>query len=456
MKSKLEVALEHKSNAEKDLLKIPGVTAVDVGYKYVNGQRTDEIAIRVHVAKKKKTVDKKEMIPPVINGVKTDVIEGTYEPQVVAKKKAEDFEAQADTVNYRPLQGGISIGPDRSVGGYVFAGTLGCMVKDNTNGNILMLSNFHVMCIDNGWHTGDQMDQPSLIDTGTHASGVGTLLRAVLSTHVDGAVANINAGIGNKASVVDIGNVAGTAAVVLGAAVRKRGRTTLLTYGFIDGLNASVNINYGGAIGTRTLTDQLTINTDTNRNPLFSDHGDSGSAIMDNANNVVGLLFAGSGTRTIANPIAFVESELNVKVLKYTKSFIKDHKELKVEKIEIKEKHEKVEFKEHKLEKLEIKEHKEHKLEKIEHKEIKEGKIELKDKNEIKEHKEFKEIDKITDKLSDNPVIGGQNPPINQDVQSISDLEQRIAQLESNLYGLTSFIEASLRPDLSRGGLNNE
>lgn len=464
----MEAAMDEKSGAENKLLKIPGVTAVDVGYKYVNGQRTNEIAIRVHVAKKKKAVDKKDMIPAEINGIKTDVIEGTYDPQIVSEKKNLTFDAQADTTNYRPLQGGISIGPDRSVGGLVFAGTLGCMVTDNTNGRVMMLSNFHVMCIDNSWHPGDQMNQPSLIDTGTHASGVGTLLRAVLSSHVDGAVANINPAIGKQASVVSIGNVAGTASAVLGAAVRKRGRTTLLTFGFIDGLNASVNVNYGGAIGTRTLTNQITIATDTAHNPMFSDHGDSGSVIMDSSNNVVGLLFAGSGPRTIANPIAFVESELNVRVQRFVKNIkleIKEVKEFKQEKNEIKEhKIEKAEIKELKLEKNEGKEHK---IEKLEQKEIKEHKIEKAEQKELKEHKEFKEIDKpnkeidkIRDKLSDknfdNPGPGPFQPPINPGGLQSTDLEERIQQLENALSGLTSFIETNLRPDLSQGGLTNE
>ena len=80
MKSKLELAVEQLSLVEKDLMSIPGVNAVDVGYKYINGVPTDEICIRVHVAKKKKNVNKKELIPAEINGIKTDIIEATYEP----------------------------------------------------------------------------------------------------------------------------------------------------------------------------------------------------------------------------------------------------------------------------------------------------------------------------------------------------------------------------------------
>jgi hypothetical protein len=431
MTAKVEAAIAQKADAEQELLKLPGVNAVDVGYKYVNGEKTDEIAIRVHVSKKKRGLAENEKIPDEINGIKTDVIEGTYDAQTATKEMVLDVDTQADTVKYRPLQGGISIGPNRAVGGSIYAGTLGCFVRDNATGKTLMLSNFHVMCIDNTWHAGDVMNQPSLIDTGTSADAVGTLNRAVLSTHVDGAVANINASISYKSTLPGIGNINGTSTAVLGAAVRKRGRTTLLTYGNIDGLNGTVNVNYGAALGTRTFTNQIFIKANTSKNPLFSDHGDSGSAIVDANNRVVALLFAGSGTRTIANPIAFVQAELNVTIL------AKPSKE-KLEKLEHKEVKEVKEVKELKLEKAELKEHK---LELKEHKEIL-----IDNKHLIKE---------IEHKVPEVP--GPINPPDPITHQQYSsDLEQRIFQLESMVTNLTSFIDSSLRPDLSNGALTNE
>lgn len=436
MKANVEAAIAQKATSEQDLLKLPGVNAVDVGYKYVDGKKTDEIAIRVHVSKKE-NVAEGETIPKEINGIKTDVIEGTYEAQLVAKQLVQEVDAQADTVKYRPLQGGISIGPNRSVGGYVYAGTLGCFVRDNTNGKTLMLSNFHVMCVNNNWHAGDVMDQPSLIDTGTAADGVGTINRAILSAHVDGAVANLNTGIAYRSTIPGIGNINGTGTAVLGAAVRKRGRTTLLTYGFIDGLNGTVNVNYD-ALGTRTLTNQIFIKADTSKNPLFSDHGDSGSVIVDANNRVVALLFAGDGARTIANPIAFVQAELNVTIL------AKPSKE-KLEKLEHKEIKEVKEVKEIKIEKLELKEHK---LELKEHKELL-----IEHKYLIIEHKIFS--NEHGQKVPEVPgPFNPSDPIINQ--QNGSELEQRIFQLENMVTNLTSFIDSSLRPDLSTGALMNE
>ncbi len=146
---KLTAIISQMGVSANALLNLPGVNGVDVGYKYVKGQRTGEIAIRVLVTRKRKTVPPKERIPAVINGIKTDVIQRKIVPLIV-KKAVKDITPVPDAKKYDPVQGGISIGPERSIGGYVFAGTLGCIVKDNASGETLLLSNFHVMAVDSG------------------------------------------------------------------------------------------------------------------------------------------------------------------------------------------------------------------------------------------------------------------------------------------------------------------
>lgn len=44
---------------------------------------------------------------------------------------------------------------------------------------------------------------------------------------------------------------------------------------------------------------------------MFSDHGDSGSAILSTTGEVVGLLYAGNGTHTYACPIQTVLTALS-------------------------------------------------------------------------------------------------------------------------------------------------
>jgi hypothetical protein len=370
-KKSLPEIIAVKESIEERLLKQPGVTGVDVGYKYVNGHRTDEIAIRVMVEKKKKTVPEAERVPAAIDDAVTDVIERTYflHDAMKNRKKVDDISLQADTGSYSPVKGGISIGPCRVVGGFVYVGTLGAIVKDNTSSNPMLLSNFHVMCIDNGWHVGDTMAQPGRVDGGScPASVVGTLQRAALTSAVDCAVSSLS-GRGYSCEIVDIGKVAGTGTAALGMPVRKRGRTTGLTYGFVDSVSLSVNIDYGNGIGNRMLTNQIDIRPDTAHNAAFGDHGDSGSAVVDNSIKVVGLHFAGSSDgHGIANPIAAVLSALNVSMCVGTKASLKDfkdhkeplkdHKELVKEHKEfLKEQHKefvKETIKDHKPEKVEL------------------------------------------------------------------------------------------------------
>lgn len=435
----LDDIIKQKEAAESALLKLEGVIGVDVGYKYQGGKRTEELSIRVLVKQKKKDIAAKHRVPEKIDDIKTDVIEMKVVP-FVASLKLDEAGLLADATKYTTAKGGISIGPERAIGGYVYVGTLGCIVKDNTTNNPMLLSNFHVMCVDNGWHVGDHMCQPGRVDAGVPGTDrIGDLNRATLSGHVDGAICSLS-GRPYDCSIVDIGDIKGTATATINAPVSKRGRTTLLTKGFIDSINATINVDYGDGLGVHTLTNQIGIRPDTSVNPKFSDHGDSGSVVVDANRKVVGLLFAGDSATgyTYMNPISYVLSELNISICaKLITKSIKDFKDLK----DTKKKSEK-------LEKVEIKEKKE----------IYKDKVELKDKIE----KIPQEGKPITDKL-DKPVgegmPGGFDPgvvipgEVNPRIQIIED---RLASLEQSIGILTAFIGESLRPDLSQGALKCE
>jgi hypothetical protein len=456
--------IEAKRKAEEGLLKLPGVTGVDIGFKEVGGKPTDKLAIRVLVSKKRKDVPKEERVPDEIDGIPTDVIERKFElHQVRARMRVEDLAPMVDAGTYTPLKGGISIGPCRAVGGYVFAGTLGAIVTDNASGKHMMLSNFHVMCIDTTYAVGNTMTQPSRVDGSSCPGGVvGTLARQSLGGKVDCAVADITGTRGTTCEIVDIGLVAGQAVPILGQKVRKRGRTTTLTYGVVDSIHLTVTINYGAGIGNITLTDQIGVKPDTAHNAKFGDHGDSGSVVVDDGRKVVGLYFAGDPTGYgVANPIAAVLAALNVslcvggikiKELKDLKAEIKEHKdvkveikELKLEKVEHKDvKAEIKELKDAKVEKPEVKDHKELKFEKIEHKEI--SKLEHGEKPGFKE-KDGKELKESGFEGPGGPHGPGDPGPI---------FGQRLAALEQAVTSLGHFISAGLRPDLSRGALISE
>lgn len=320
-----------KESVEADLLAKNNVVGVDIAEKETGGRKTGELSIVVFVDSKKplSKVPKKDQVPAEINGVKTDVQEISVELQTSSalRRVEADFSAFVDGAQYTTLEGGISMGPLRSVhldppdvpssGNYIFVGTLGALVRDRASGATMALTNFHVACVNNTWTVGDRMVQQALNDGGNASGQFGSLTRATLSDAVDGAVVTLDAGKAWSASVHDVGDVAGTQAATVGMNVQKRGRTTEHTYGQIVSTDFTVTINYGSDVGSHTLHHQIRIAPDTTRNPRFSDHGDSGSVILTDDRHVVGLLYGGStdGSMTFANPIASVLDELSVDLL---------------------------------------------------------------------------------------------------------------------------------------------
>ncbi|MCA9739280.1 MAG: hypothetical protein KC645_16765, partial [Gemmatimonadetes bacterium] len=350
-----------KKKVEDELLARPGVTGVDVGTKIKGGEDTGQLAIRVYVAEKK-DVSAKQKIPAEVEGIPTDVIQLTFKP-TPAMQRLTEFGPQVDATQYATLEGGMSIGPCRSLyleppevptaGNYVFVGTLGCIVEDVASGDAMMLTNFHVAALDNGWTVGDTIAQPGVPDGGSCPTDVtGTLQRAVIAgttaggnPGVDGAVVRIN-GRPHRCSILDIGDVAGTAVATNGMNVRKRGRTTELTQGVVQSVNATIVVPYGDGIGDVTLHDQILIRGTPQPNGVFGLGGDSGSVVVNGDREVVGLYFAGNdaapgmpeGVIGVANPIAAVLAALNVRmcVPKAKEKLEKFEKAEKLEKIELK------------------------------------------------------------------------------------------------------------------------
>ena len=104
--------------------------------------------------------------------------------------------------------------------------------------------------------------------------------------------------------ILEIGTIKGVAVAGLGDAVKKSGRTTGLTTGVIIQTDVTVDVSYGAGQVAR-FTDQLMAGP-------MSAGGDSGSAVLNDDDELVGLLFAGSDSTTILNHIDNVFLELNV------------------------------------------------------------------------------------------------------------------------------------------------
>jgi hypothetical protein len=304
--------IEAKRRAEQELLERPGVIGVGVGLAESDGALTDAVAIKVYVEPGHEVASQ---LPDSIEGHPVNVVERRIlpQPQTLELKPAQ---VGADGGSYDPLVGGISIGPCRYFGASltIVGGTLGAVVIDKASGKPMLLSNYHVLAVDKEWKAGDEILQPSLIDKVVPlCSGlVGSLSRAQLGGSVDCAVA-AQTDLDFDWSIVEIGPISGTVAAALNMHVSKRGRTTLLTHGKISATSITVIVDYGYDVGEVTLTDQIEVAADPST-PVFSDHGDSGSVVVNDAGAVVGLLFAGSDPPACSylNPIGAVTEALGV------------------------------------------------------------------------------------------------------------------------------------------------
>ncbi|HEX7880678.1 MAG TPA: hypothetical protein VF720_14780 [Candidatus Eisenbacteria bacterium] len=216
--------------------------------------------------------------------------------------------------------------------GYCCGGTLGALVLKG--GNQYVLSNYHVLEADivNGGNSrvaqaGDPVIQPGLIDvncTAANAQNVATLsgIKSLPNSNTDCAIAQVTPGmVSTTGEILNIGTLSATTqAASLGQAVKKMGRTTGLTRSSVSGLNASVSVAYenecaGGSAFTKTYSGQIVI---ANSGSRFLAGGDSGSLLVQDVTTnprAVGLLFAGSSSAAIANPIGQVLSFLGASMV---------------------------------------------------------------------------------------------------------------------------------------------
>jgi hypothetical protein len=195
------------------------------------------------------------------------------------------------------------------------SGTLGSLLASGTTQYVL--SNNHVLARQDQSAVGEDISQPGLIDNSCRTPPiVADFAKAVrLGNNVDAAVATLRAGAMDATGYIEGIGIPSSTTVnpTIGMAVQKSGRTTGHTMGKIGSINASVNVRYQlgchqGKQYTISYTHQVVINSSS-----FSAGGDSGSLIVTNnsSKNPVALLFAGSSSTTIANPIREVLTKLS-------------------------------------------------------------------------------------------------------------------------------------------------
>ena len=292
------------------------IVGVGVGNKITDEGETNQRCIRFYVAQKihKDSLNAKQMIPPTIDGLPTDVI--------VSGRFRMFGTAENNKLKKRPIQPGTSIGfafpPPRN--NFVMAGTFGAIATKN--GKRYILSNNHVLAENGRIAIGASIFQPGLLDGGNSATDKVAKLSEFVEikptglNRVDCALAEIAAGISvNARHMPSVGKLSSTAPVAAadGMLVMKTGRTTGHTRGKVVDVAADVNVGFEDKDGVEfvaTFADQILI---VGQPGSFSDGGDSGSLIVDRATKrATGLLFAGSASHTIGNHIADVLAALGV------------------------------------------------------------------------------------------------------------------------------------------------
>jgi hypothetical protein len=300
----LQAALAAQGTVSGALLDLEGVVGTAVGTDGRGGY-----TVRVYLAEPRVVA-----LPPRLSGVPV-VVEVTG-PFVALD---DDDEGPPDPRSGfpRPVPIGVSTGhPD------VSAGTIGARVTDGIR--VFALSNNHVFAASNGGRAGDPLLQPGVADGGQDPDDqVGTLYdfeplgfcgatcplnvidaAIALTTADDLATGTPEGGYGTPRTR--------TAEAELGMEVQKFGRTTGLTRGRITGIHATVDVSY--RVGGARFENQVVIS-----GRGFSAGGDSGSLIVTKGvllgdRRPVGLLFAGSGVSTVANPIGEVLERFQVRV----------------------------------------------------------------------------------------------------------------------------------------------
>lgn len=314
----MDALLKVLKENEKELRSRKGVYKVDVGYRWKDGKMTGEVAIRVHVRKKRpiKELEATEVVPKELAGFPVDVIQSNIELQRRTRRN--------------PLIGGVE-SRNVNIGG---VGTLGAVVFDAANNNQAMaLSNHHVYVADRPNNAaGERVNQPG---TTINNDAIGTVTRS--NRGLDCAVATLNGNRGISTTIMDFpGGIKGVVDPVLGMRVTKSGRTTGTTRGMIEGVStneftvvpvpgewqelslggdsgsiwleqmshAAVGLHYGGEVSTAPADERAwskrigrvsnTLNINLRRKATLGDTSTNGPALATKS-NVLLLGWVGTG-----------------------------------------------------------------------------------------------------------------------------------------------------------------
>lgn len=328
-------------SVKKELLKLPNVVAVGLGFKEKGGEFTEEISYRVFVTEKLEAsrLSENELVPPLIGGYKTDVM-----PPIQIVNDSDVCGDERRTLStHRPLQAGIAVSTKKNS-----YGTLGWFATLDADDTTVLLTNKHVL-----WDDTDsvetenlptaqpQLDEPSkccCCECGSDNVIGETLIgirnmTPLTDTSVDAAIARIGAEFTDNLSLTitndstdEVLTVSGTGAAVVGETVRKIGARSAFTRGtviHVGDLAAEPADPGGGTISVRTGQVMIIPTAEETYQvregvckDAFSNSGDSGAVILNDDDEIIALNWGGNRKTysvglTIASNIDDVLSELS-------------------------------------------------------------------------------------------------------------------------------------------------
>jgi hypothetical protein len=291
-------------------------------------------------------------VPTIASAQSTDPATLTVTATSQANMNVASFvQFTIDSLNMQPLTAPVQLGSSGSnvdaicltpAPGFCFGGTLGSLVTGG--GKTYILSNNHVLGLSDGGAVGQAVTQPGVIETNCSTTGTITVANVsniinlqtqpipafpvdvttaqIISGQVDATDKILELGALSTVNGVQVPQpappVAGSGmAATVGQLLAKSGRTTGLTCAKVDSVVTTVPINVGYSEGCATGTsfsvnynDLIVVGNMSNGQNFIGD-GDSGSLAVDEATaQPVALLFAGSDTEAVGNPVADVLNAL--------------------------------------------------------------------------------------------------------------------------------------------------
>lgn len=281
--------------AMEALRRFPGVHSVGIGGRTRGGAPTGELVVKVYVDAKKArdALGADEIIPARVEGLATDVVEAPPPELAVAPAGATlGGPYNEDSGRFRPLRGGVQLAGESCYG----KGTLGFIARvDEPPPERIVAVTAHHALFSSVQAEQDQLrvGQPTGDDSVTKCCrGIfGKFIKGYRDATMDAALVRLEAQTEYYEQIEDIGPTNGDHPITTPEAqtgtyaVRKRGRTTRVTGGTIDSIHTT------HASGSPSNYMVIKPNAASSGTATFADWGDSGAAVVNDQNEVVGMLF---------------------------------------------------------------------------------------------------------------------------------------------------------------------